>query len=138
MTVITPAPNPAAPGPESGDFFNDPVVLRYLKIAVVVMAVILILGFIAIVARIFYLSSRLPAQPPQSAATGSSVAGARATLPDRMRLELPRDAAIRSMSLSGDRLAVHFEGPAGPGIAILDLETGRTLSRVEIAPPPGR
>lgn len=137
---------PAGPArPEGGDIFNDPVFLKYLKIAVVVMALILILGFIGIIARIFYVSSRVPAQP-QPAAAGSSAAPASAqmgplpALLERIRLELPRDAAVRSISLSGSRVAVHYDSPAGagsasaPGIAIVDLETGRTLSRIDLMP----
>ena len=98
------------------------------------MALILILGFIAIIARIFYLSSRTPAQPPQAATSPSPTAAplAMGQIAARARLELPRDAAIRSMALSGSRLAVQFEAPTGPGIAILDLESGKTLGRIEV------
>ncbi|PPD30425.1 MAG: hypothetical protein CTY20_03175 [Hyphomicrobium sp.] len=122
---------PSATNASNGDIFNDPVFLRNMKIAVVVMAVILILGFIGIIARIFYLSSRLP--PPQSAQQPPLSAGA-AQIAASAKLELPTGANMRSVSLAGTRLAVHYEGPSGSGIAIVDLETGRTISRVEVAP----
>jgi hypothetical protein len=136
-TRQTPAETPAAaPG---GDIFSDPVFLRNLKIAVVVMALILILGFVAIIARIIYLSSRAPAQPARPAmADAPAMSEQRATngpaagLVAKGRLDLPQDAAVRALSLSGNRLAVQYDAPAGPGIAILDLESGRTLSRIEI------
>ncbi len=139
----------AAPRADGGDIFNDPVFLKYLKIAVVVMALILILGFIGIIARIFYVSSRVPAQPPAVARTGAdptskagAPAAAGAALIERLALELPRSASVRSVALSGDRLAVHYEmtdAPSGrPGVAIVDLVTGRTLSRIEIMPEPER
>lgn len=122
----------------NGDIFNDPVFLRNMKIAVVVMAVILILGFIGIIARIFYLSSRLPppsAQPTQAQSSQAPLSAASAVqLAAAARLELPPGAVMRSISLAGSRLAVHYEGPSGSGVAIVDLETGRTLSRVEVAP----
>lgn len=126
-----------------GDIFNDPTFLRNMKIAVVVMAVILILGFIAIIARIFYLSSRTPAQPPKTAVTAMPQATDmrpldQSKLAERGRLDLPPNAVVRSMALSGARLAVQYDAPSGGGIAILDLETGRALSRIEIGNAPGR
>lgn len=125
-----------------GDIFNDPVFLRNMKIAVVVMAVILILGFIAIIARIFYLSSRTPAQPPKAAVTMQPATDPRVLdavkLAERVRLDLPAGASIRSVALSGTRLAVHYDAPTGGGIAIVDLETGRPLSRIEIGATPAR
>ena len=33
-------------------------------------------------------------------------------------------AQVRSVSLSGNRLAVHYDAGAAPGIAVLDLQTG--------------
>lgn len=128
------APAPRAINASNGDIFNDPVFLRNMKIAVVVMAVILILGFIGIIARIFYLSSRLP--PPQSAQSSLAqpLSAGAAQLSATARLELPPGATMRSVSLAGTRLAVHYESPSGSGIAIVDLETGRTVSRVEVAP----
>lgn len=125
-----------------GDIFNDPVFLRNMKIAVVVMAVILILGFIAIIARIFYLSSRTPAQPPKAAVTMQPATNPRVLDPvkiaERARLDLPAGATIRSMAFSGARLAVQYDAPSGSGIAIVDLETGRAISRIEIGTPPAR
>jgi hypothetical protein len=36
--------------------------------------------------------------------------------------------------LQGDRLAIHYETPAGSGIAIIDLASGRTLGNVVLVP----
>lgn len=112
----------AAPAQDTGS-------LRALKIAVIVMGVVLVLGFITVIARIIYLVSRPPAQ---QASSGAGLAA-------EQRLELPDGAIVRSQSLSGNRLAVHYEAPGGAGIAVLDLETGRTISRVRLVPAlPGR
>lgn len=100
--------------------------IRMLKIAVIAMGVILVLGFITVIARIVYLVNRSGdtettttiSQPVQQAA----------------RLALPAGASVRNMSLAGSRLAVHYEGPGGSGIVILDLQTGKPVSRVEIVP----
>lgn len=136
MTDDRASPRPDAQPAAGGDIFNDPVFLRNMKIAVVVMAVILILGFIAIIARIFYLSSRTPAQPPKAAVTLQPAAEPRPVDPvklaERARLDLPAGATVRAMAFSGARLAIQYDAPAGGGIAVLDLESGRVLSRVEI------
>ncbi len=101
--------------------------IRMLRFAVIAMGVVLVLGFLAVIARIVYLVNR-----------GSDTAGAPAVsqpLKDTGRLALPAGATIRTMSLSGSRLAVQYEGPAGSsGIVILDLATGAPASRIEIVP----
>lgn len=100
---------------------------RNLKIVVVAMGLLIVLGVLAVVGRIIYLASRGGAQ--------STSSGAIASAP---RLALPAGAAIRSLSMSGDRLAVHFDASTGSGIAVIDLATGKVLSRVELVPEPPR
>jgi hypothetical protein len=97
--------------------------LRFLKLAIVVMTTILVLGFAAVIGRIVYLVATSAPSPSKGT-----------TLPASMRLELPRDAHVRSLSLAGDRLAVHYESPQGSGIAIVDLAAGQSLSNIELAP----
>lgn len=100
--------------------------VKMLRIAVIAMGVILVLGFIAVIARIVYLVNRSNdtsstttiSQPVQQAA----------------RLALPAGASVRHISLSGSHIAVHHEGPGGSGIVILDLKTGKPVSRIEIIP----
>lgn len=100
--------------------------IRMLRFAVIAMGVVLVLGFLAVIARIVYLVNR-------SNDTASSPALSQ-PLKDAGRLALPAGATVRSMSLSGARLAVHYEGPSGSGIVILDLATGAPASRIEIVP----
>lgn len=107
--------------------FKETPQLRALRLAVIAMGVVLIVGFIIILARIFYLASRPGALSSTPAA---------ATLHAEPVLGLPVGAAIKSLSLSGNRLAVQFVSPSGDGIAVLDLETGRTLSRIKITAGP--
>jgi hypothetical protein len=38
------------------------------------------------------------------------------------------------MSLDGNRLAVHLNGPAGPEIAVIDLATGKVIAHVRLKP----
>lgn len=101
---------------------------RNLKIAVIVMGVLIVLGVLAVIGRIVWLASR-PA---------AGAAGGTAAMASSVRLSLPAGATIRSVSLSGDRLVVHYDAQTGAGIAILDLASGRTLSRVDLVPEPPR
>lgn len=98
--------------------------IRMLRIAVIAMGVILVLGFITVIARIVYLVNR-------SSETATAVS---TPVQQAARLALPAGASVRNMSLTGHRLAVHYEGPAGSGIVILDLQTGKLVSRIEIVP----
>lgn len=96
---------------------------RSLKIAVIGMGVLIVLGVLTVIGRIVYLASRGPAQSSSSAGLAASA-----------RLSLPAGATIRTVSLSGDRLAVHYDASTGAGIAVVDLASGRVLSRVELVP----
>ena len=98
--------------------------LRILKIAVVVMGIILVVGFAAVIGRIAYLVAKGGAPRPSTAH-----AVARTT-----HLPLPAGAIVRSIALDGDKLAVHYDAPAGAGVAILDLLTGAALAHVDLAP----
>jgi hypothetical protein len=102
-----------------GNFFRTSRRLAGLKIAVVVMGIILVVGFVVLLACIIYLSAGRGEQ-------ASRVHGVEARLP------VPPGAAVRTMSLFGNRLAVHYEHPSGGGIAVLDLATGTVISRVRL------
>ncbi len=101
---------------------------RILKISIVVMGVLIVVGLLTVIGRMIYLAS---GGRQQVSTTAGPVAPA-------ARLPLPDGAVVRTVALSGDRLAVHFDAPGGSGIAILDLATGRALSRVELVPEPPR
>lgn len=88
---------------------------RGLKVAVILMAVILIVGFGVVVGRIVYLFQR----PSASVATT-----AQPVERAERNLTLPVGAIVRHVSVAGDRLAVHYDAPSGAGIRVLDLTTG--------------
>jgi hypothetical protein len=102
-----------------GNLFLTPRRLAGLKIAVVVMGIILVVGFIALLACIIYLS----------AGRGEQAARAHGV---EARLIVPAGAVVRTMSLFGNRLAVHYAHPSGDSIAVLDLATGAVISRVRL------
>lgn len=96
-----------------------------LKIAIGVMSALIVLALLAIVARVIYLSSSKDAQPAPP-----SVIEAPASV--KQSMDLPAGAVVKSMSLHGNRLLVHYETTSGTGAAILDLATGRTTSQIAI------
>jgi hypothetical protein len=102
---------------------SDPQV-RALRIAVIVMGFLIVMGLVALIGRIIYLVAR----PSAQTATQSS------PLATEVTASLPAGAQVRSMSLQGDRIAIHYDAPGGSGIVVVDLATGRTLSRVQLAP----
>ena len=108
-----------------------PSQMRLLKIAVIVMGVILLLGFVAVIGRIVWLVNSAP----------RPAAGAAALLPapplgQPAPIALPKGATVRHIALSGSRLAVHYEGPEGAAVRILDLSAGGVSITVPIVEAP--
>ncbi|MFN3745825.1 MAG: DUF6476 family protein [Hyphomicrobiaceae bacterium] len=110
-------------GPPAGFMLGERHV-RMLRIAVIAMGVVLVLGFVTVIARIVYLVNR----------GGETTSVASQPAQETARLALPAGASVRHIALAGQRLAVHYDGPAGSGILILDLQTGKPVSRIEIVP----
>ena len=105
--------------------------VRVLKIAVIVMGVLLVGGFVAVLAAIVYKAGQLgegeeTASPPPAeiSPAAAPVSGEAFSLGD--------GAEIVSMALDGDRLALQVKGPQGSEIVVLDLRTGAVVSRVGI------
>lgn len=125
------------PTKDSEEDIADTPQIRALRKAVIGMALLLVVGFVAVIGRVVYLVSRPPAQASAVVQAAGGPAGgtsAASPLQSEAALDLPADASIRGLSLAGDRLAVHYSSPRGDGISILDLASGRVVSRVKIAP----
>ena len=124
--MLDPAPRSSAV--DSGPL--SPGQVRALKIAIVVMAILIVLGLVGVIARIMYLASTKPtARPVASQATPSAV---------EARIPVPAGAVVKSMTLDGDRMALHFESPTGAGITIVDVASGKVVSRWHLVPEPPR
>jgi hypothetical protein len=108
---------------------------RTLKLVVAGLAALLLAGLLTVVGRVIYLASSPRTQPgaATAAAPAPASAGAGAIRPE-LKLALPPGAQVKSVSLAGNRLAVHYDAGAGSGIAVIDLETGRTITNVAIEP----
>lgn len=99
--------------------------VKALKVAIVVMGALIVIGILVIIGRIFYLAGK-PKPGDTSRAVAMPVAAA--------RLALPAGASVRHIALDGGRLAVHYEGPTGAGIKLIDLATGSEVSHIRIEP----
>jgi hypothetical protein len=130
----------AAPAPGAAEASPEQRVQRILKFIVVTLAILLFAGLLGAVARVIYLASAPVAQPATSAlTTAPTTAPTPAPTPairPEQSLALPAGAQVRSVSLSGNRLAVHYDVGSASGIAVLDLQTGRTVTNVAIEAKP--
>jgi len=143
-------PTEAEP-PASSSMIEDPRTVRILQVLVVVMGVILVAGFIAVIARIAYLVSRTgePAtQPspiesriPTDGAEGTASAGA----PLNATLDLPEGAEIVSvdpLTVGPERtphIFVRYRTTTGQrqaeAIAVFDGTTGALLRVLKLGRP---
>lgn len=111
---------------------HDPAALlsqphvKLLKFAVIAMGVMIVVGLAVVVGRIIYLAtgSSTPAPTTASApATGGQIS-------------LPPGARVKQMTMTNERLALHYEGKDTSGLIIVDLRTGQQISRFDIATKP--
>ncbi|MCC7252277.1 hypothetical protein [Hyphomicrobium sp.] len=122
------SPRDAADSRAAGEAFARNVKERVLVFIVVFLGLLILAGLAAVVLRIIYLSSTPGAQRTMPEAGQSAVAAT------ADRLDLPAGGSVKSVSVNGDRLAVHYEAPGGAGIVILDVASGAVLRRVDVVP----
>jgi hypothetical protein len=104
---------PAGPGP-------DPRNVRLLKGAVYIMAILLVAGTVLLFGAIVWKASRLPA----TTARGF----------EALDVAIPAGAAVKSVEIAGDRMAVTVEAGGRTEIIIVDLKRGELAGRVRLAP----
>ena len=126
MAADDPEPTSNEPSSKTTDPFT-PATLRALKIAVAVMGLILVFGFVGLVIAIAYKSSQL----------GKAVAVAAGTEFQAVsRVALPAGAHLEGSDLDGSRLALRYRSAAGEGVVVIDLSSGRVLTTIEVGPKP--
>jgi hypothetical protein len=108
--------------PLPGTVFT-PRQVRLLKIAVIVMGLLLVGGFAFVLAAIVYQASQIS---KESTASAPALGGVEA------ELAIPSDATVTSFALDGDRLALHLQSSAGPEIVVIDLKTGKVMTRIKL------
>jgi len=115
--------NEADKGRVAGTVFT-PRQVRALKIAVIVMGILLAGGFALVLATIVYQASR----------GGEGTTPSTSLTEMKIDLAIPKDASVTSLSLDGDRLALHLSSAQGAEIVVVDLTNGKVVSRVELQP----
>ena len=112
--------------PLPGTVFT-PRQVRVLKIAVIVMGILLVGGFAVVVAGIVYQASQLGDKKVQTPAPAPDV------LPGvQTELAIPSGATVTAMALDGDRLALHLKSSTGPEVLVIDVPTGKVISRIRL------
>lgn len=108
----------------AADLMREQRLQRNLKIAIAAMGLMMLTGLGAIAYKIIAASGA-------SRTAGGAVTAIAGAPGGEIGVELPKGAKVISVSVSGNRLAVHHESPAGTGIAIIDLDTGRRVADVK-------
>ena len=103
--------------------------IRKLKIAIAVMSVLLVAGFILLLVGIYLQTQRV----------GKPAEGAKALIPPvgiygTMTLPVRAGAEVTHVLTDQGRLILHLRHPAGSEIAIIDLSTGREIQRLRLVP----
>ena len=114
-------------------------VQRNLKILVLGLGLLILAGLGAVIFQVIRSGSQRSAA--LNAASQISAAGIPAAVPGpvtqiatgagNIDLELPQGAHVVSVSISGNRLAIHHESAFGTGITVIDLDTGRRIADVK-------
>lgn len=132
MAVKNKADNTALPG----SVFN-PRQVRILKVVVITMGIMLIGGFALVISVIAYQAIHLGEDKESGLDKNSGpdkpLAAVSTVLPgDVSELAIPAGATVVSMALDGDALALHLTSSAGAEIVVIDLTTGKVISRIKL------
>jgi len=105
--------------------------MRALKVAVVVMAILLLAGFTVVVTELFRRAERQAPKPvPVATAPAVSTFGA-------VDIPIPSGCVLRDTIVSDNRLILRLgEGGACALIIILDAASGRELGRFKLTAMP--
>ncbi len=113
-----------SPGSRDEALMREMRLQRNLKILVATLGFLIFAGLGGIAWRMMGLAKE------RAAVAGTSTTVAASPGSSDIALELPKGARVVSTSISGNRLAVHYEGPSGTGIAVIDLDTGKRIANV--------
>ncbi len=122
-----------ARGPSPGS--KDEVLMRELRLQRNLKILVATLGFLIFAGLGGIAWKMMGLSKERAAAAGASTTAAALPGTSDIGLELPKGARVVSTSISGNRLAVHYEGPSGTGIAVIDLDTGKRIADVKPQEP---
>lgn len=121
--------------PLPGSVFT-PRQVRWLKIAVIGLGVVIMLGFLLMIVGMVRTATQLGKDEPAAAGAAKSAKvvkalAQKAAIPS-VDLGLPKDARILSTALAGNRLAVTFKTASGVEIMVIDLHRHKVVSRLRL------
>jgi hypothetical protein len=109
-----------------GALLNERQIL-WLRRAVVVMTTILVAGIVLLFGRVIYLARG----PGTQAGPHPGASVTEPLLMPEVSLQLPPGATVKGISATRSRLTILHSAPdGGDGITVLDMVTGKVVSRV--------
>jgi hypothetical protein len=123
-TLMTEAAHSSANDDEDNQPFPPGPLARnvgLLKAAVYIMSILIVVGTIVLIAGTICKTSQLPA---------ATTAGATAF--EALDIAVPTGAAVGSVEIDGDRLAITLEG--APEVIIVDIRRGEVVGRLRLVP----
>ncbi len=108
-----------------------PKQVRYIKISIVIMTILLIAGFILLIVGLFARAGNTGARTAEITVS----APASSTQPPAL-LNLPAQpgAELAGVLAEQGRLILHLRTAEGGEVAIIDLATGKEVQRIKLAP----
>ena len=116
-----------------GTVFNERQV-KLLKYVVIGLGVLLLLGLAIIISTIVYKASQMGDDENAGNPTITrSVSHANTKM---SAIAITEGSKVIATSIDGARLAITVESKGGFSIFVIDVRSGKLLSRTELAPPP--
>jgi hypothetical protein len=106
-----------------------PSQIKKLKIAIAVMSVLLVAGFILLLVGIYLQTQKL-----DKSAEGAKTLAPPVGIYGTMTLPVRAGAEVTHVLTDQGRLILHLRQPSGSEIAIIDLSTGREIQRLRLVP----
>jgi hypothetical protein len=102
--------------------------VRKLKIAIAIMSVLLVAGFILLLVGIYLQTQKLAMQPRSGARETPAGIFGMIDIPVRTGSEL------RSVEVEQGSMILHLRHPGGDELAVIDMATGREIQRFRLDP----
>lgn len=103
-----------------------PSQVKKLKIAIAIMSILLVVGFILLLVGISMQTRKLT-NTPSPLTVPAGVAGT-------LSLPVKAGAELTQVLTDQGRLILHIRQPGGGEVSVIDLASGRELQRIRLAP----
>lgn len=96
------------------------------------MGIMLVVGFFVVVGKIIYEVAKVGKKPDAVASVARSVTPVSGDLSSKVEVALPPGSVVKSSQLNGNMLIIHSSASSGDQVTIVDLVSGKVLSRVTL------